>query len=79
MSQARSQVFTFGGKNKLLGGNIFVFVICSKQIFLSQENLGQCPPLGYGPESRYEKGERSLVYRTICPGFAQIKATSEQK
>jgi len=31
-NQARSQVSRFGGQNTSLGGKIFVFIICLKQI-----------------------------------------------
>jgi len=39
-NQTRSQVLRFGGQNTFFGGNIFVFTICLKQIFLSTTKFG---------------------------------------
>jgi len=56
--QARIQVTRFGG-NTFLGGKIFVFIWCSKKIFLDTTNFGENKniwwslppnaPRGYGP------------------------------
>ena len=39
-NQARSQVLGFGGKNTSLGGKIFVFIVCLKQVFLRTTKFG---------------------------------------
>jgi len=40
MEQARNQALRFEGQNAFLGGKIFVFIICLKQIFLSTTKFG---------------------------------------
>ena len=54
-NQARSQVLRFGVQNTLLGGNIFIFIKCLKQSFLSTTKYrraqkrfwGNCPRMPY--------------------------------
>ena len=80
----RNQVSRFGAKNTVLGGKIFVFIICLKQIFLSIKFGKQCPG-DFGPGSRYKKVENHWSIEIISrihtdqSKFGAERSASENK
>jgi len=81
MTQAHSQVFSFFGENIFFGGNVFVFFICLKHIFLgTTKYVVKCPPvatgLGRGTKKVENHWSTGLISR-VRSNYSNVRAKNE--